>query len=216
MFASTFLRRLPSLIACAAILLSLSPSGFAQLDDSGSYTDKIYLTNGDVITGSLKELDRGKLRLKTRTMDTVFINWVDVEAIHSDKYLRIERIDGSFTYGVVQRAEAKRELSVVDLEAEVNVPVLSVSTMQPIRVQQPFWGRFEGDLSAGIDYKKASDILLINLATNLRLKGEKNEYAISANWNETSRTENDNSSRADLSGSPITTNHANRRAFPPV
>ena len=34
------------------------------------YDDKVYLKNGDRITGNIKELDRGKLRVKTITMDT--------------------------------------------------------------------------------------------------------------------------------------------------
>ena len=170
----------------------------AQLDDLGEYTDRIHLTNGDVVTGNIKELDRGKLRFKTLTMDTVFINWVDIESIDSDKYLRIEKTDGGFTNGIIKKSDMANELVVEDRGRDVEVPILAVSSIQPIRVQQSFWRRLEGDLSAGIDYKKASDILLVNLSTNLRFKEEKYEVAFGASWNETSRTENNNSSRADL------------------
>lgn len=173
-------------------------SALAQLEESGAYTDKIYLKNGDVITGNLKELDRGKLRFKTRTMDTVYINWVDIKSVDSDKYLRIEKADGSFNYGVIQSSDLENELVIEDRGREVEIPILSVSTLQPIRVQESLWRRIEGDMSAGIDYKKASDILLVNLSTNLRFREEKYELAAAASWNETSRVDDQNSSRAEL------------------
>ena len=189
-------RRLFAVIALGALA---APAG-AEIDPDSAYTDRIHLRNGDVITGNIKQLDRGKLRFKTRTMDTVFINWVDIESIDSDKYLRVERTDGTFHYGIIAESDLTNELVVEDRGQEVEVPILAVSTIQPIRVQQAFWRRIEGDLSAGIDFKTASDILLINLATNLRFREEKYELGLSANWNETSRTEDNNSSRADVTG----------------
>ena len=199
MLATVSIRRVLLLTAGIAMLTVYGEAALAQLDDSAGYTDRIYLKNGDVITGNMKELESGKLRFKTRTMDTVWINWVDIEKIDSDKYLRIEQADGTFNYGVIQEADLDEELVVEDHGAEVEVPILAVSSIQPIRIEESFWRRIEGDLSAGIDFKTASDILLINLATNLRFREEKYEIGFSANWNETSRTENNNSSRADVS-----------------
>jgi len=183
----------------AAILGGFASPVNAQLEDISGYTDRIHLRNGDVITGDIKELDRGKLRVKTLTMDTVQVNWVDIQSVDSDKYLRIEKADGSFSNGRIKKSDMTNELVVQDRGREVEVPILAVASIQPIRVQESFWRQLEGDLTAGIDYKKASDILLVNLSSNLRYKQEKYEIAVAANWNETSRTEDNNSSRADLS-----------------
>ena len=199
MLAISFHQRAVLIALAIALLTSLSSSAFAQLDDSATYTDRLHLKNGDTITGDLKQLDRGKLRFKTRTMDTVYVNWIDIESIDSDKYLRIERTDGTFNYGVIKKSELTDKLIVLDDDHEVEVPILVVSSIQPIRVKESFWRRLEGDISGGIDYKKASDILLINLSSSLRLKQEKYELGFGANWNETSRTEDNNSSRADIS-----------------
>lgn len=188
------------LLACLVAFAVLGQPAYAQLDDGGTYTDRIYLKNGDVITGKIKKLDRGKLTLKTLTMDEVYINWVDIESIDSDKYLRVGQVDGSFSNGVIQQSDLRRGLVIDDHGREVAIPILAVSTIQPIRVKESFWGKLEGDVSAGIDYKKASDILLVNLSSDLRYKQEKYEIALAANWNETSRTDDNNSSRADLSG----------------
>jgi putative salt-induced outer membrane protein YdiY len=188
------------LVAGVAILIAYGESALAQLDDSAGYTDRIYLKNGDVITGNMKELETGKLRFKTRTMDTVYINWVDIEKIDSDKFLRIEEADGTFHYGTIAKSDLTDELVVEERGEGVDVPILAVSRIQPIRVEESFWRRIEGDLKAGIDYKTASDILLINLSTNLRFREEKYELGFGANWNETSRTEENNSSRAEVVG----------------
>jgi putative salt-induced outer membrane protein YdiY len=147
----------------------------------------------------MKELDRGKLRFKTRTMDTVYINWVDIEYIESDKYLRIERSDGTFNYGRIESADIDEGLVVKQDGETINVPILSVATIQPIRAEQSFWRRIEGDVTVGINYGKASDILVTNLASNFRFREEQYEVWLGANWNETARTEDQNSSRADLS-----------------
>ena len=65
-------------------LLAAQSSAHAQALDE--YDDKVYLKNGDRITGNIKELDRGKLRVKTTTMDTIYLNWVEVESVESNTY----------------------------------------------------------------------------------------------------------------------------------
>jgi hypothetical protein len=135
-------------------------------------------------------------------MDTIYINWLDVESIESNTYLRIARTDGTFTYGRVQKSDMTENLRIIDGGKITEIPALEVASAKPIRVDESFWHRIEGDVSAGIDYKKASDILLVNVASNLRLLEEKYEIAFSFNWNETQRTADgdQDSSRADLSG----------------
>ena len=173
-----------------------------SVDDSvGLHTDKIHLKNGDVITGNMKELDRGKLRVKTLTMDTVYINWVDIESIETDKHLRIAKTDGTFNYGPIRQSALDEYLVVQDQGEDIEVPLLAVATIQPIRVRESIWHRIEGDASAGVDYKKSSDLLLINVASNLRFREDKYELGFSANWRETTRTQENNSSLAELGGS---------------
>jgi len=172
----------------------------ARAQDLDEFNDRVYLKNGDRITGNIKELDRGKLRVKTITMDTIYLNWVDVESIESNTYLRIAKTDGSFVYGRVQKSDMTENLQIRDKGKTTEIPALEVASAKPIRVDESFWHQIEGDITAGIDYKKASDILLVNVASNLRYRQEKYELGFGFNWNETSRTEDQNSSRAELGG----------------
>jgi len=179
-------------------LFGVSHQAFAQVSEL--FADRIYLRNGDRITGSIKELDRGKLRLKTDTMDTVYLKWVDVESVESSTYLRIGTTDGSFRYGRLQKSNQQANVRILDGAESVEVPTLDIARMKPIRVDETFLNRIEGEVSAGIDYKQASDILLVNLASSVRLREEKYELGFGLNWNETQRSEGNNASRADLSG----------------
>ncbi len=189
------------LLRLVALLLSMGAlvvPAYAQLENDAAYQDRIHLHNGDVITGNMKELDRGKLRFKTRTMGDVYINWVDIEYIESDKYLRVESTDGSITSGRIDSADIDDGLVIEQDAQTVTLPILSVATIQPIRANESFWRRIEGDVRVGMNYTKASDILVTNLASTLRFREESYEISLGASWNETARTENQNSSRADL------------------
>lgn len=193
----TFLRVSLAALLAALLLFAQAPTN-AQSEDT--YEDKVYLKNGDRVTGTIKELDRGKLRVKTTTMDTVYLNWVDVESIDSNTYLRIAKTDGSFRYGQVHKSDMSQNLEIL-VDGEItSVPALEIASMKPIRLSESWWNRFEGDISIGFDYKKASDIMLVNLASGLRLREEKYEIDFGLDWNETRESENDSSSRADLSG----------------
>ena len=198
MSSSTAAGRLIHRVALILAFCAATPA-LAQLEDDSAYTDRIHLHNGDVITGNMKELDRGKLRFKTRTMDEVFINWVDIEYIETDKYLRVESTDGSFNSGRIDSSDIDDGLVIKQGTQTVNVPILSVATIQPIRADQSFWRRIEGEATVGFNYTKASDILVTNLSSNFRFREEKYEISLGASWNETARTDNQNSSRADVS-----------------
>ena len=187
----------PTIVFLFALTLVGPSQAVAQSADT--FSDRIYLKNGDRITGTIKELDRGKLRIKTITMDTVLLNWVDVESIQSNTYLRIATTDGQFGYGRVQKSDLSENLQILNDGETLEIPALEIASMKPIRVDESFWHRIEGDVKAGVNYTKASDILLINVGSNLRLLEEKYEIDFRFNWNETQKTETHDSSRADLS-----------------
>lgn len=190
-----------ALMLFVGCIFALSMPERAQaMDDEDSYTDIIYLTNGDRITGNIKELDRGRLRLRTHTMDTIYINWVNIQSIESDKYQRIAKTDGSFVYGRLQQSERLGELAVVDDGEVVDVPVEKIATLRALRVNESLWARLEGDIKAGADYKKATDILNVNVASNIRLREQAYEIGFGFDWNETQRTDGNDASRAQLFG----------------
>jgi putative salt-induced outer membrane protein YdiY len=196
------LRRIPINKSVLLLLFLMLIGGAYQAlaEPEETFTDRVYLKNGDRITGSIKELDRGKLRVKTETMNTVYLHWVDVQSVDSTTYLRISVTDGSFRYGRLLKADKVASVRVFDGKESVEIPALQISGMQPLRVDQTFLRQLEGDISAGVDYKQASDILLVNVASSLRLRQENYEIELDLHWNETQRSLGNNTSRAYLTG----------------
>ena len=186
-----------ALMAVAAIGEDSTPPALRALQ-SNSYTDRIYLTNGDRITGNIKVLDRGQLRVNTRTMDTVYLNWEDVDSIETNKYMRISRTDGSFDYGQVQRADRPRTLVVLEATDSVAIANHDIASIRPIRINESLFARLEGEIKGGFDYTKGSDIFVLNVASNIRLREEQYEIGVNFSWNQTARSENNDSARALL------------------
>ena len=60
-------RRVSGVIA-ALLLAAISPLAAER-------TDVVILKNGDHLTGEVKKLERGRLKLKTDSMGTVYIEW---------------------------------------------------------------------------------------------------------------------------------------------
>jgi len=63
--SGTSLQRFLPRVTLFLFFCAIGTSALAQLEDDAAYTDRVHLHNGDVITGNMKELDRGKLRFKT-------------------------------------------------------------------------------------------------------------------------------------------------------
>jgi hypothetical protein len=180
------------------LLLAMFACMLANADTAESYSDQIYLVNGDRVTGNIKRLDRGKLELRTETMDTVFLSWSDVAAVDTNKYLRIEKIDGSFHYGQLHETSQASILGITDESGESTIERDSIASMRPLRVNEKFYQRLTGEVKAGMDYSKGSDILNINVASDIRLREEKYEITAGLDWNETRRSEANDASRARL------------------
>ena len=192
------LMKQPAILFLFSVLIFSSYQAQAESDET--FTDRVYLKNGDRLTGSIKELDRGKLRLKTETMDTVYLHWVDVEAVESTTYMRIAVTDGSYRYGRMQKSAEEAKVRVFGAGDSVEVPMSIISSMKPLRVDQTILHQLEGEITAGVDYRQDTDILLINVGSKLRYRDEKYELEFGLNWAETQRSDGDNASRADLSG----------------
>jgi putative salt-induced outer membrane protein YdiY len=133
-------------------------------------------------------------------MNTVYLHWVDVQSVDSTTYLRVEVTDGSIKYGRLQKADKVASVRVFDGKESSEIPALQIAGLHPLRVDKTFLQKLEGDISAGVDYRQASKILLANVASSLRLREEQHEIELGLNWNQTQRNEGNNNSRADLSG----------------
>ena len=133
---------------------------FAALPAIAQKTDLLTLDNGDVITGEIKELDRGRVRYSTSFASTIYVEWEHVVEAVSDKQFEVELTDGQVFFGTLEVPSEPGLLNVVGIFGAVELEILDVVRIVPIR--QKFWKRFDGYLSLGFDFTKAGGVARLN------------------------------------------------------
>jgi hypothetical protein len=120
---------------------------------AGPKIDILTLKNGDRITVEIKELSRGRLRVKTDALGTVSAYWADVVSMKSPRFFEVESASGVRYYGSLA-VGAPREIVVVGLGTSTSLPLLDVVRLAPI--EAGFWSRLDGGISLGFNFAQAS------------------------------------------------------------
>ena len=84
------------------------------------------------------------------------IKWEHVLRLTSDQPLDIELGNGQFYFGSFVESSADGELRIQTAAGEFDVKMADVVLIEPIK--SSFWKRFDGNLSTGLSFAKASDL----------------------------------------------------------
>lgn len=143
------------LIQCVSLVffLILSPLCPAA---AGEKTDVITLNNGDYLTGEIKNMDFGRLRLSTDSMDTVYIEWNDIVQVISKRSFEVELETGFRLFGSLAAAPEPGKLIVVGEGWTEAFEMAKVVRITPI--EDTFWDRIDGSVSLGLSYTKSSAV----------------------------------------------------------
>lgn len=185
----------PGIIAksVAGILaLLLCTSVFAR-----DKTDVIYMSNGDRLTGEIKQLERGKLVIGTDSMGEVRIEWKDVFRIQSSYEFQFERSDGTRVTSTIQDTPDGGEITLVD--DEVVVAFRRENIVRISQIDDSFWDRLKGSLSFGYSFTKASDIEQLNLGFRATHRTEIRSLTLDGSTISSSDSNNETTNRSDLS-----------------
>ncbi len=198
------MKHLPTLKAPSllfAVMITMAGLLLSSHALANSKTDKIYLKNGDRITGEIKELTQGQLRLKTDAIDTIYIKWEDIDYIDSDKWLQVELSDGSRFFGQTpEPEEIDNTLSLSTSRGVIDLKADDIVRMESIKINQSFWDRLDGRIKIGFNFTKASDVAQFNLNTNADYRTRKYLASVSLDTNLTRKSEGTDTRRADLTG----------------
>ena len=153
----------PLALATVALLAGASPL-FAQK------TDIVVLQRGDVITGEVKELSRGKLSYKTDDMGTLSIEWDKVAHLTSTNFFDVENKYGVRYFGRLAASEEPGQLLII-LSDTVAVRMMDIVAIS--RINSSFWSRLDGYVDIGLDFQKANDNRQVNGSAEVKYRGEK-------------------------------------------
>jgi putative salt-induced outer membrane protein YdiY len=134
-------------------------------------SDLVFLGNGDRITGEVKSLEQGKLRLKTDSAGTIYIEWAEIERLSSSQTLEVELQDGEKFFGVLEPdAEAGTlKIQTEDQRRVLEMPV--IVRMTPI--EESRWKRLDGSFDLGFGFTSSNKSSQVSLGSEVRYRTRK-------------------------------------------
>jgi hypothetical protein len=181
-------------ISVANLLVLVILAGPALARDK---TDVVTLVNGDHVTGEIKKLEMGLVRLSTDSMATVYIEWKDITRITSEYFFEIEMTDGTRYFGSLAEPEAENTIRVELLESAVDLSKPDVVKIEPIR--STFWKRVDGSLKLGFSFTKSSEVKQLNAGFEMSHRARKFRNELSTSSIVTAKPDEPDSRRHDFS-----------------
>jgi len=160
-------------------------------------TDVIQLTNGDRVTGEIKQLEHGILRLGTESMGEVQIEWDDIVRIKSDFGFQFERSDGQRITGTIVETPDQQEITL--RSDDLSVAFAHDELIRISQIDNSFWKRLQGSMTFGYSFTKASDVAQGNFGYRATHRTEKRSFALDGSTIVTSDQDNESTQRTNLS-----------------
>jgi len=133
------------------LVLTCASTTFAKSDD-----DVVVLKNGDRLTGEIKGLQRGELRIKADYMvDAVRLDWARVERLESKSTFIISTVDGKLFTSVMRLIPGNSDEVPNFIIGSLRVNQSDVIRIIPI--EPGFWKRLEGSVDFGLSYTSGND-----------------------------------------------------------
>ena len=159
-------------------------------------TDVVRLDNGNEIIGEIKYMDKGLLTFDVEHISNKLkIKWNHVVSLKSKKMLDIDTLRGSY-YGSLIEAKSEGELRIKTADNIVDVKLSDVLFIEPIK--DTFLDRLEANLSTGISFTKATDILQLNLGGSVEYRKLESFTVLKLNTILTSKTGEKTKTNANL------------------
>ncbi len=161
--AARFAGRRSAVAVCLPlVLLAIGPVRAQAPEEEGppvalgSHVDFVTIDGGERLRGEIKELQRGKLKYKTRATDTIYFTWDLVAALESPRSFEVETIDGEFYFGSFVATDAPGTLRIASESWVEDIPMDRVATIKQLK--ESLWARLDGSLSLGLSIVTASNL----------------------------------------------------------
>jgi hypothetical protein len=139
-------------------------------------SDVIFLKNGDRITGEVKNLTNGALKIDLDYVDgSISLDWLQVARIESKHKFLVELQDGSIYSAYLISPETAGSVAKLQIQPEDETPV-NVNATDIVRVTQTseqLLQRFSGNLSLGSTYTKGNRSTQYNVGSGIQYLEER-------------------------------------------
>ncbi len=158
-------------------------------------TDLVYLKNGDRMTGEIKQLDRGILKLSTNDIGTLSIEWEDVDSLNSVYQFRVEDRDGFKYFGAIflQKSGVLEVIRGGETEQVLHVDVVAITPME-----KSFWQQLDGSVAIGFSYTKSNSLAQLTSDIYVRRRTAIRLWELDASSIETAQANDETQRRENL------------------
>lgn len=163
--------------------------------------DVVVLKNGDRLTGEIKGLQRGELRIKADYMaEAVRLDWTKVERIESKSPFLIRLVDGKLVTDVMRLLptnDSEGGTFIIGSSQSIRVQQLDVIRMTPADKQ--FWKQLEGSVDFGFNFTSGSDQYQTQLAATATYRTGEHSFTASIDSSFSGQTEGASLTRNQVS-----------------
>ena len=159
-------------------------------------TGVVIFDNGDRLTGEIKSLKRGLLRFKTDAAGTINIEWDNVAFLSSEQNIQVETAEGLRFLGHLSRSGEEYQVTVETEAGPFSIDAVRVVNMHPIK--ETITGRADGEVYAGYDFTKATEVKQFNAGFDLDYRTELRNFSLSGDATTSDSSGVDSSQRIDL------------------
>jgi len=150
----------------APYFLLIALSCFWMLPASAApKTDTVFFRNGDLLTGEVKSLKRGRLSLNTDATGTISIEWDKIAGVVSNQQIQIETTSGIRYFGNLTSSKDSPSVIIVTQNGPQTLDPERVIVMSPI--EGGGIHALDVDVSLGYNFAKAGGIESGNFGLNM-------------------------------------------------
>ncbi|MEE8573630.1 MAG: DUF481 domain-containing protein, partial [Gemmatimonadota bacterium] len=183
-------KRLRSLLPLIIALAALAATGSPLLAQK---TDTLVVRNGDVMTGELKGLHRGKVEYSTDAAGTIWVKWTRVGTVETDKRFDIDLTDGSNYFGALGLGDEPNEVRIILERDTIVVATQAIVRME--RLKDTFWRRLDGSIDLGMSFTQQNAKTDLNLDAEVKYKMDRNNFRFTTSTSFSRQDSVDNISR---------------------
>jgi len=141
--------------------------------------DTVYLYNGQVMIGEVKDGTLGSLSIDDIDLKIVKVKLYKIRRMNISEIFKITTLDKETFYGVLQASDTAGWV-IIRTELGESVPLSLVSIHDLIPLNKEFFRRLQGNLSAGFSYAKSSNIGQVNFSAVVSFATKHWEYQLQA------------------------------------
>ncbi|HEU4711984.1 MAG TPA: DUF481 domain-containing protein [Pyrinomonadaceae bacterium] len=160
--------------------------------------DVVVLKNGDRLTGEIKGLQSGELRIKADYMaEAVRLDWSKVERLESKSTFMIWLVDGKLVTDVVrllpELSNGTANFLIGNSGQAIRVHQLDVIRIAP--TEHTFWKKFDGSIDLGFSFTSGNDQYQTQVAATTTYRTGDHSFTASIDSSFSGQPEGDSSRR---------------------